>query len=383
MAEFVNQDELNTFESWLKSRAIDAATCTPDELLSWRWAFEESLRRKAAPSRIGLAKSAGLQLAWPLVASLLMIVVALGAAAMFAKARARGRQTPVDLSLRKRPTGLQPAAGELQTEPGRAGHAKCTRPVKDHARSCCALRAGSQPSEAEKARAATKKLLDEQVHLVTAGREWLSKQAGYRATFVKQERVQGVLNPVEIMRIILRQAPFAVRLDWLESGQRAAYVDGENGDMLLVRLGGAKRLLGTLKLDPNGVHAMRSTRYPITEIGLWNMAERVSRECARALQQTGGVTCQRLPDEDVGDRACAIYVIDYPSPGFSSEIRTIRSSIDREWGVPLRFQATGWCEPASDRAAGVDNLLELYEYRDVVYADCMQPADFNLSTKVK
>ena len=32
MQEFISEDDLSTFEGWLKSQAIDAATATPEEL---------------------------------------------------------------------------------------------------------------------------------------------------------------------------------------------------------------------------------------------------------------------------------------------------------------------------------------------------------------
>lgn len=40
--EFIAEDELSTFEGWLKFQCIDAATITPDELEKWRGSFNES-----------------------------------------------------------------------------------------------------------------------------------------------------------------------------------------------------------------------------------------------------------------------------------------------------------------------------------------------------
>lgn len=341
MAEFASDAVLSTFQGWLKSRSVVA-----------------------------------------LVVGLLATVVALGiAAAILGTGRDKGQDVHAVLSRRERPASLPMAAGERPMQPDTTEQANVVVPVTADDGSCRKTRTTLDPNEADKALLATKSL-EEQVHVVTAGRQWLSKQAVYTATFVKQERVHGVLNPAEEMRIVLRHVPFAVRLDWLESGQRVAYVDGENDNMLLVRLGGAKRLFGTLKIDPNGEIAMRSARHPITEVGLRNMADRVCSECERALKQTGAVTCERMPDELVADRSCAVYVIKYLSPTFNSDCRSIRFSIDRQWGVPLRFQATRWCGPANEQAVEGGGLIEFYEYRDVAFMDCVNPADFNLSTKL-
>lgn len=316
-----------------------------------------------------------------LAVSLLAGLVALGVAvAIFATRRNTGREIPVVLSHPEQPASVPMTAGE-QPMPGTTAQASVVVPITRHDGSLGKTCAAANSQETEKAYLATKSL-EEQLRVASAGRQWLSSQAGYTATFVRQERVHDVLHPTEEMRIVLRHAPFAVRLDWLQSGQRVAYVDGENDNMLLVRLGGARRIFGTLKLDPNGGTAMGSCRYPITEVGLWNMADRVCRECERALKQTSGVTFERMPDEPVADRPCAVYVIKYQLPTFDSDCRSIRFSIDQEWGVPLRFRATGWCESANVSGADGDGLLEFYEYRDVAFVDCVDPADFNLAKKL-
>jgi hypothetical protein len=415
MAEFVSQDDRKAFEDWLKRQAIDRATSTPEDLPAWRRLFEESRQHRAAAENVGLAKRRSfLHFAWPrnapqrlsenlrgrlpsklrhladvmgsafgvaLVMGSLTSIVAFGtAAAIFVTGCNMGRHMHVGLSHPERQTNLQAAAGERPIQPGRIEPVNAA-PLMIRDASCresCVL----EPNEAEKAQLATKKGLQEQIRLVIAGRQWLLKQAGYTATFVKRERVQDVLNPAEEMRMVLRHVPFAVRLDWVESGQRVAYVDGENGNMLLVRLGGAKRLFGTLKIDPNGECAMQNTRHPISEIGLQNMADRVCGECQGALKEASGVTFEGMPDELVAGRTCAVYVIEYLSPKFNSDFRTVRFWTDREWGVPLRFQATGWCEPANDQPVGGDGLIEFYEYRDVAFLNCVNPADFNVSTKL-
>jgi hypothetical protein len=38
--EFISEDDLNTFEGWLRYQAIDAATTPPDELAMWRGHFD-------------------------------------------------------------------------------------------------------------------------------------------------------------------------------------------------------------------------------------------------------------------------------------------------------------------------------------------------------
>jgi hypothetical protein len=54
MSDFISEDDLNTFEGWLKYQAVDPATLTPDELQQWRSYFDEAHRNK--DPKMGLMK---------------------------------------------------------------------------------------------------------------------------------------------------------------------------------------------------------------------------------------------------------------------------------------------------------------------------------------
>ena len=56
MQEFISEDDLGTFEGWLKSQAIDAATAAPEELENWRSIFDEVRGSAAAIPKVGLMK---------------------------------------------------------------------------------------------------------------------------------------------------------------------------------------------------------------------------------------------------------------------------------------------------------------------------------------
>ena len=229
--------------------------------------------------------------------------------------------------------------------------------------------------------ATIKTALEEEMQLLTNGREWLSKQAGYTATFLKQERIQDRLGLAEEMRIALRHAPFSVRLDWPDSGQRVVYVDGQNENLLLVRLGGAKRLFGTLKLDPHSDRVMETARHPITEFGLLNLADRIWNQCQFDLAHIEGVDCARMPDEALSCRSCAVFVVAYHEPTVNPDYRSTRISIDLEWGIPVRIQATGWLASMNRLSEGEDQILELYEYRDVKFMNEVSPSQFAIASR--
>ncbi|MGA7385643.1 MAG: hypothetical protein WBW81_13420, partial [Methylocella sp.] len=56
MQEFISEDDLKTFEGWLRYQAVDAATATPDELAMWRGLFDEVSERGVATPKVGLMK---------------------------------------------------------------------------------------------------------------------------------------------------------------------------------------------------------------------------------------------------------------------------------------------------------------------------------------
>jgi hypothetical protein len=53
---FISEDDLSTFEGWLRYQGIDAATTTPDELGIWRSHFEEGRKRALATPKVGLMR---------------------------------------------------------------------------------------------------------------------------------------------------------------------------------------------------------------------------------------------------------------------------------------------------------------------------------------
>jgi hypothetical protein len=54
--EFISEDELQTFEGWLKYQAVDVAAMSSEELAAWQHAFEEARQRSVRSPRIGRMK---------------------------------------------------------------------------------------------------------------------------------------------------------------------------------------------------------------------------------------------------------------------------------------------------------------------------------------
>ncbi len=94
---------------------------------------------------------------------------------------------------------------------------------------------------------------------------------GYTATLRKQERIDGRIEPSEMIDVAFREEPFGVRMRWKEGARRASallYVKGENRDQLLIRPNGIFSVAGVVPRDPNGSDAKKGGRYPVPEFGI-------------------------------------------------------------------------------------------------------------------
>jgi hypothetical protein len=54
--EFISEDDLKTFEGWLRYQGVDAATNAPEELQMWQGLFDEARKRSLANPKVGLMK---------------------------------------------------------------------------------------------------------------------------------------------------------------------------------------------------------------------------------------------------------------------------------------------------------------------------------------
>jgi hypothetical protein len=56
MRDFISEDDLDTFEGWLRYQALDLTTATTDEQEFWRTAFDQSRERASGTPKVGLMK---------------------------------------------------------------------------------------------------------------------------------------------------------------------------------------------------------------------------------------------------------------------------------------------------------------------------------------
>ena len=199
----------------------------------------------------------------------------------------------------------------------------------------------------------------------------------YTATMMKQENIKGELQEAQVMEIKIRQEPFSVYLvvRWPKkvNGQEAIYVHGQNDNKAIVHGVGAEKMLGTQRLDPTGFIMMRGNKYPITDIGILNLIDKLL-EVGRHDAKYG--ECEvNYYDEDVAvdDRPCTLIEVVHPVPRKSFQFHIARIYVDKELNLPIRYESYDW-----PKKVGEDPILiEAYTYQNVKINVGLTDADFD------
>lgn len=224
------------------------------------------------------------------------------------------------------------------------------------------------------------------VALLELGKHRLAKLPDYRATFTKQERLDGEgLSEEQTLQVKLRHAPFSVYLKWEEggdTGREVLYVEGQNEGKMIVHLGGLKgKLLPNLKLEPTGSTAMKESRHPVTEMGLIGLADALLKYRQRDLTLSSGVRWELLNDQKACDRDCICFINEYEDSKVEPVYRKTITYIDRELLVPICVRNYGWQDSAEEKLAGTAldeaTLIEYYGYSDIQFEQRLSDADFD------
>lgn len=226
-----------------------------------------------------------------------------------------------------------------------------------------------------------------QTRLLEQGLRQIETLSDYSAKFAKQERIEGVMTEPIIMEVKIRQEPFAIYMKWLKGddvGRQVAYVDGENNNRMMVKFGGVKgRMIPTLKLNPMGEMAMSEARYPITEMGLKKMIERILEFRYRDLKLSQGVECRMLDARMLKHKDCCCFEINYDAPDVSPKFRKSYIHICKETCLPIFVKNFGWPLDGAEAVTGKEldeqTLLECYSYSDISTDSRLSTGAFELA----
>jgi hypothetical protein len=226
-----------------------------------------------------------------------------------------------------------------------------------------------------------------QVLLLEKGLERMKEIPTYSATFCKQEKIGGVLGDPEYMQIKLRHEPFSVYAKVIEGsdvGREILYIDGENNNEMLVKLGGVKgRMMPAIKLDPNGAMAMKESRYPITTLGVKSMTEEIIRHRKNDLKNPDQLTCRMLDEQRFNKRPCYCFIMEYQSPEGDNPLRKSLIYVDKELHVPACIKNYSWAPDGQSELSGKEldeqTLVEFYTISNLRLDERLADVEFDKS----
>jgi hypothetical protein len=209
------------------------------------------------------------------------------------------------------------------------------------------------------------------------GLEEFSKVQDYSCTLVKRERIDGTLGEHEYIFVKVRHQPFSVYTYFLGparvKGQEAIFVDGQNGNSLLAHGNGIKhRLIGTVSLKPTSTLAMSGNRYPITEMGMRRLLERLLEIGGNDVKY-GECSVKFIQGAKVQNRTCTCIQVEHPVPRRNFLFHLARIYVDDQMQLPIRYEAYDWPAPGTNQP----QLNEEYTFLNVKVNNGFTDADFS------
>jgi Protein of unknown function (DUF1571) len=205
--------------------------------------------------------------------------------------------------------------------------------------------------------------------LLTTARARLVPVRDYTATLETRERIGEDLHPRRVMRVQLRERPFAVAIETLEpageAGQRVWYDESRSRELVAETPGFLGRLVGRVALDPEGNTAMQNRRHAITDTGLTRLLEQVEEQFVPTLARRPRLRVAELAFGGVPLRVVdAVVPREPPDPPLVQRLGFGAGS-----GLLTYY---GLAELLPDGLA----LVEEYAYRDLVLDPGLAPATF-------
>jgi len=241
--------------------------------------------------------------------------------------------------------------------------------------------AGNPPSaqpvqQVAAARPAAEHPLDYPLRLIGEARQSYQQLRDYTCTMIKQERVNGQLQPENVMTLRVRTQPFSVNILWHAPrqflNQEVCYVTGRMPGKMRVHSVGIVGALGFITLDVNDPRAMQYSRHNITEAGIGNLID----QCASYFQKERPLnkTQVRVGEYEYNKRRCIRIETIHTErdPSFYSYRGVL--FLDKETHLPVRSEAYDW-----PRRGGPPEgeLLEVFSYVDMRFNVGLDDRVFN------
>ncbi len=190
--------------------------------------------------------------------------------------------------------------------------------------------------------------------LIADGQKAVDALGTYSFRMIKRERVRDELHAPQEILATVREAPFAVRLEFVKGparGRRVLYNSVIRAHQFRVREAGVFSVFGAIWIDVDTSLAKKHSKHTVLEAGLGNLMRRLEREQARAVL-LGGFAVKK---EGLNARGSSCEVWTSPNPGKGLDTASTRLCVDPKTALPSSIEAYDL----------KGTLLETYEFFDV------------------
>jgi len=261
------------------------------------------------------------------VSSALVLVLAVAAPAAFADAPAPTGPAPAEIAAPPSAPAVQP---ELAAKP--SGELE---PAAFAALPTAQRRAAYAGLERAKQQALIASLSMQQ--LVDIAHDALANLGTYGAEMIKQERMgKSELDPVQILRLDIRETPYALRFELIEGpgkGRKVLYNTALRTGQLRAKESGVLGLVGALWLDIDGSLVHGDTKHTITDTGFGAML-RLMQKDIDAAKPLGG-----LVRRDLGFDPEGLYCLRITAPpGAKVYAKALNLCFDPRLELPMHME---------------------------------------------
>lgn len=185
----------------------------------------------------------------------------------------------------------------------------------------------------------------------------------YTGTVVRQERIGGQLQPEHVMDVRIRQQPFSVCLKWSApkqlAGQEAIFIAGRNKNEIRAKGAGLLAVAGYVSLPTNDPRVMKNSRHAITESGIGNIINVISRSYEIERRMPANQVQVTFADYAFQQRPCTRMELTHHV--YNAQLYCHRCVVyfDKALKLPVRVEVYDWPAPNGNPKG---ELLECYSY---------------------
>ncbi len=204
----------------------------------------------------------------------------------------------------------------------------------------------------------------------------------YTGTLVREERIAGQLQPEQFIEIRIRQQPYSAYLKWASpkhlAGQEAIYVAGKNNNEIRAKGTGILGIVGYVSLPTNDPRVMKNSRHAITETGIGNLLEILSRSYELERRLPAGTVKASFGQYAFEQRRCTRMEVTHTV--FNAQLYCYRCVVyfDNEYKLPVRVEVYDWPARKGDPNG---ELVERYSYINLKFNVGLTDATFMESNK--